>query len=259
MRPRDVRVELTATALPTPRSTALPIPSPDMPIGSIMRSVEDGRAAGSVGDVVAQLHRQHHASLCRLATVLLGDADRAEEVVQEAFLRTYRSWWRIRDHDRAVGYLRTTVVNLCRSQLRRRTVERRANRATWHDEDHRVDEASAPGSMGVPDQAEAVVGIRRALADLPPRQREIVAAYYFEDMSVAAIATSMGCAVGTVKSQLAKARQHLRQVLGEVPEDDLDATRPGDRGVRPGGGRGVGSGDDRGVGSGGGHDEVPGD
>jgi DNA-directed RNA polymerase specialized sigma24 family protein len=149
-----------------------------------------------------------------LATVLLGDAGRAEEVVQDAFLRVYRSWWRIRDQDRAQAYLRATVVNLCRSQLRRRMVEDRVNRATWTAEDRQAAAAPLPGSFGIPDDSGAVLALHR--------QREVVVLYYFEDLSVTAIAGIVGCAGGTVKSQLAKARRHLQQAMegssGEVPD-----------------------------------------
>lgn len=181
--------------------------------GVMVMSVGRRETVPSAADVVADLYDQHHASLCRLATVLLGDASRAEEIVQEAFLRTYRSWWRIREHDRAHGYVRATVVNLCHSQLRRRAVELRVNRAQWAEEERQATAVPGPGSFGVPDQSEAVVGLRHALGALPTRQREVVVLYYFEDMSVAAIAAAMGCSAGTVKSQLAKARHSLSGVM----------------------------------------------
>jgi len=194
--------------------------------GTMMTTVGRREKPPSAADAIASLYDQHHVALCRLATVLLGDASRAEEVVQEAFLRTYRSWWRVRDHDRAYGYLRVTVVNLCRSQLRRRTVESRANRAKWAEESRQAAAVPVPGSVGVPEQSEGVVGIRQALAGLPARQREIVVLYYFEDLSVATIATALHCSAGTVKSQLAKARHHLFVVMQDDQDPDA-ASIPG--------------------------------
>ena len=77
---------------------------------------------------VAALFDEHYAGLCRLATLLLDDRGAAEEVVQEAFLRTYSGWWRIRHPERARAYLRAAVVNQCRSRGRRRVSEDRGNR-----------------------------------------------------------------------------------------------------------------------------------
>lgn len=198
--------------------------------GVMVMSVGGRETVASAADAVADLYDQHHASLCRLATVLLGDASRAEEVVQEAFLRTYRSWWRIREHDRAHGYVRATVVNLCRSQLRRRMVELRVNRAQWAEEERQATAAPGPGSFGVPDQSEAVVGLRQALGALPTRQREVVVLYYFEDMSVAAIAATVGCSAGTVKSQLAKARHSLYGVMQSDRALDPGGSLPSEQG-----------------------------
>ena len=60
----------------------------------------------------------HYVGLCRLATVLLDDPGVAEEAVQEAFLRTFVGWRRIRQPERAHAYLRAAVVNQCRSRGR---------------------------------------------------------------------------------------------------------------------------------------------
>lgn len=75
---------------------------------------EHGQPDARRDDAVVALYREHYAGLCRLATMLLGDATTAEEVVQEAFLRTFAGWRRIRQPDRARWYLRAAVVNLCR-------------------------------------------------------------------------------------------------------------------------------------------------
>src|ERR671925_1351006 len=72
---------------------------------------------------IDELYRDVHVRTVRLALVLTGDAGVAEEVVQEAFVRVWRSWDRIRDRDAARAYLRRTVVNLSTSLLRRRTLE----------------------------------------------------------------------------------------------------------------------------------------
>ena len=166
--------------------------------------------APSATAALTVLFDRHHAALCRLATVLLGDAGAAEEVVQDAFLRVHARWWRIRDHERAYAYLRTAVVNQCRSRLRRRVTERRAVHAQWVEDERRANTTVAEADL-----AGDVLVLTRALRALPDRQREAVVLYYYEDLAVAEVAAILGCAPGTVKSQLAKARATLERELGD--------------------------------------------
>jgi len=70
--------------------------------------------------VVAGLFREHGLALVRLAVLLTGDRATAEDVVQDAFLGFQRAQPRLRDQDKALAYLRASVVNGCRSVLRRR-------------------------------------------------------------------------------------------------------------------------------------------
>jgi RNA polymerase sigma-70 factor (sigma-E family) len=161
---------------------------------------------------VAALFRKHYDGLCRLAVLLLGDRGAAEEVVQEAFLKTFSSWWRIRQLERAHWYLRTAVINQCRSRLRRRSSEDRSNRTVYATDPERqaVGRMDTDGTYG-PDDSLVVMD---AVRGLPPRQRETVILRYYEDLPEAEIAEILRCSVGTVKSQLAKARASLSVALG---------------------------------------------
>jgi RNA polymerase sigma-70 factor (sigma-E family) len=161
---------------------------------------------------VAALFDEHYGGLVRLATVLLGDASGAEEVVQEAFLATYAGWWRIRRPERAGWYLRAAVVNRCRSRGRRRATEDRGNRTVWATDGAVPDQWAAD----VAGEAMAVVAAVRAL---PERQREAVALFYYQDLAEADVAAAMGCSIGTVKSQLSKARATLARRLAEPAAD----------------------------------------
>jgi RNA polymerase sigma-70 factor (sigma-E family) len=168
------------------------------------RRVSDRRDAA-----VAALFDQHYAGLCRLATLLLDDPSLAEEVVQEAFLRTFAGWRRLRHPERAHAYLRVAVVNQCRSRGRRRTSERRGNRLVWAGTPD-IDPAAGTEGTG------EVLAVLDAVRALPPRQREAVVLRYYADLSEAEVAAALGCAVGTVKSQLSKARATLAVHLGDV-------------------------------------------
>ena len=66
------------------------------------------------------------------------DVDVAEEIAMEAFIKTFSGWARIRDVDRADAYLRRAVVNLCRSRIRRRSIEYRVNAVTYRREERRA-------------------------------------------------------------------------------------------------------------------------
>jgi RNA polymerase sigma-70 factor (sigma-E family) len=166
-------------------------------------------------DRVVALFEGHHEGLCRLAYMLLGDAGAAEDVVQEAFLRTFSGWRRLRDPGSAGFYLRRTVVNLCWSRLRRKGIEQRSNEAV-----HR-----AADTVALPDgdRVATVLAVLAAVRALPARQRMAVVLRYYADDSESNIAEAMSCSVGTVKSQLAKARATLTVTLAD--NDRPDRTR----------------------------------
>jgi RNA polymerase sigma-70 factor (sigma-E family) len=177
--------------------------------------VTERRPGTGRDELVEALFDQHYSGLCRLATLLTGDAAAAEEVVQEAFLRTYAGWWRIRQPERAQWYLRAAVVNQCRSRGRRRSSEDRGNRTVWATD-------GAPPRRWETDDVGETMAVLDAVRSLPRRQREAVVLRYYEDLSEADVAAALGCSVGTVKSQLFKARASLAEQLRD-PDD-----RPGD-------------------------------
>ncbi|MEA2435057.1 MAG: hypothetical protein QOG54_2514 [Actinomycetota bacterium] len=161
---------------------------------------------------VAALFNKHYTPMCRLAFVILGDSALAEEIVMEALLKTFSGWRRIRDHERAEFYLKRAVVNLCRSRIRRKMVEQRASALM---------DRSAAISTWDPSQSDTRRAVWDAVRKLPERQRASVVLRYFEDLPEAEIAEVLDCSVGTVKSQLFKARQKLGSVLGaEAPGGD---------------------------------------
>lgn len=164
-------------------------------------AVNDGRDRA-----VAALFDAHYAGLCRLATLLLDDPGQAEEAVQEAFLRTFAGWRRIRHPEHAHAYLRAAVVNQCRSRGRRRSTEDRGNRAVWAG----VRDGVGPSDV---ERAGDVLVVLDAVRALPARQREAVVLRYYADLTEAEVARALGCSVGTVKSQLSKARATLSRLL----------------------------------------------
>jgi len=159
-------------------------------------------------DLLTALYTTHYRELVRLAAFLTGDRDNAEEVVQDAYVKVHGSWRGVRELDKAEAYLRTTVVNLCRSRLRRRQV------AAKHRPEPLRDMASAETSAMVQVQRDLVL---QALQELPRRQREAVVLRYYGDLTEAQTAAAMGCSVGAVKSHTSRAMAALRPLLEERP------------------------------------------
>src|SRR5947209_12075633 len=126
---------------------------------------DEAVARADVDDQLTQLYTAHYRSLVRLAAFLTGDRDNAEEVVQDAYVKVHGSWRGLRDPAKAEAYLRTTVVNLSRSRLRRRQVAAKHRAEPLRD----VDSAESGAMRTV--QRDAVL---QALHQLPARQREAV-------------------------------------------------------------------------------------
>jgi RNA polymerase sigma-70 factor (sigma-E family) len=150
-----------------------------------------------------ELFRRHFASLCRTAFLLTGSASVAEEIVMEAFARSLPRWAAVENAEQPAAYLRGAVVNLCASRVRRLGAERRARERSGTSPKARWDAELA-------DETRVVV---EAVRRLPDRQRACVVLRYFEDLPEQDIARCLGCSIGTVKSQLAKARVRLATLL----------------------------------------------
>lgn len=141
-----------------------------------------------------------YPSLLRFAYFVTGDRSAAEDAVQEAFLRIYMSG--ARSHPAGYGaYARKTIVNLHRTSFRRKTREHEAFARAGEPE------ATSPDT-GVHDE------VWRAILELSPRQRAVVALRYYEDRSQKEVAEALGMSVGAVKKQMNRAMTRLREALG---------------------------------------------
>jgi len=159
-------------------------------------------------DALAVLHRDHYASLVRLATLVVGDVGLAEQVTQDAFVKLHLRWGGLRHIDKAPAYLRSAVLNGARSQIRRRKVKDRFDARRTVAPAIVTPESAA---LGRDDHERVVAALRR----LPERQREAVALRYYLDLSEADIAAAMGVSAGSVKSHLHRGLASLARHLGE--------------------------------------------
>ena len=157
---------------------------------------------------VTALFEAHALGLVKLAKVMLGDQSIAEDVVQDAFVGMYRKWASLQDRDKALGYLRNSVLNDCRTAHRSRT---RRDRALL----------LAPDGEGIVSAEEsALIGeanreVIAALRALPARQREAVVLRYYLDLTEDQAAQAMHVSLGTVKSAASRGRAALARMLKE--------------------------------------------
>ena len=161
---------------------------------------------------ITELYHAHWHRLVRLAWLLLRDQLAAEDVVQDAFVATHRSWASIRDGGRVVGYLQTAVVNGCRSVQRHNVVVDRQNARD-------AAAADAPGrdSLGSA-ETHVLQGAERdtvvdALRTLPTRQREVLVLRYYGGLSEAQIAASLEISPGAVKTHAHRGLTALRHTI----------------------------------------------
>jgi RNA polymerase sigma-70 factor (sigma-E family) len=155
---------------------------------------------------VAALYRDSAVGLIRLAYVMLDDLPDAEDVVQEAFCGLYRRWDRLKDADSAMFYVRASVLNGCRSALRRRAVRRRVL----------ADQPPAVSAEAMVLSGEEREEVIRVVGRLPHRQREALVLRFYLDLPDEQIARVMGIRPGTVRSATCRALEALGRALKET-------------------------------------------
>ena len=169
--------------------------------------------AGSASRQVTELYEAHALSLARLALVMLGDAAAAEDVVQDAFLGLYRRWDRLADPAAAQSYLRTSVLNGCRTALRRRArdgvLSAGADAQAAVLTGPSLESAEATVTRGEEHRA-VLAAIRR----LPARQREALVLRYYLDLTEDQTAEAMRVSRGTVKSATSRAVAAVGRMIG---------------------------------------------
>ncbi len=165
-------------------------------------------AAGPASaDAVTELYRVHALGLIRLGVVMLGDRPAAEDAVQDAFCGLYRRWHHLSDPAKALSYVRSSVINNCRTALRRRRHQGGLDPST----------GDPPGESA---EALALIGeehrqVLAAIQRLPARQREVLVLRFYLDLDEGQIAASMRISRGTVKSTTSRALAALGRILGE--------------------------------------------
>ncbi|MBU2666406.1 SigE family RNA polymerase sigma factor [Actinoplanes bogorensis] len=161
-------------------------------------------------DAFQRLFEAHHADLSRLAYLLTGEPNAADDLAADAFVEIWRHWERVAAADSPLAYARGIVANLARQWIRRRTRER----------------AGLLGLVmrrpGAEPDATAVLDVRAALRRLPPRRRECVVLRYAFDVPEREVAAILGISVGAVKSQASRGAAQLSNYLRDLPVAHVD-------------------------------------
>ncbi|HEY7070201.1 MAG TPA: SigE family RNA polymerase sigma factor [Acidimicrobiales bacterium] len=160
---------------------------------------DDPVTSGEAAAVLAlasfeETYRACYGRLTRVAHLILGSNEVAEEIVQDAFVALYPRFASVQSPE---AYLRRTVVNGCRAWIRRKQTGYRLARP----------------EVAITARAPELDETWAALDRLTPGQRTAVVLRYYGDLSLAEIAELTGTRVGTVKSQLHRALAQLKEVL----------------------------------------------
>jgi RNA polymerase sigma-70 factor (sigma-E family) len=147
------------------------------------------------------------AALRRLAFVLTGNLNDADDLLQTTLVKVIWSWQRVSRAENPDAYVKRMMVNAASTTWRRRKSNREVLLA------HPPDRATPDGGTA---QTENRAVLMAALGRLPARQRAIVLLRYHEDMSEADTATLLQCSVGTVKSQASRGLARMRSELSSV-------------------------------------------
>lgn len=156
------------------------------------------------GDEFAEFASANREALMRSASLLVGDRHAGEDLVQDALVRLYQAWSRVRP-ETALAYARQIMVNLAKDTYRARSRRPQTvgiDDPSWARRDEPV---STDAFAGVDDRDDIV----RRLAMLAPRERTMVVMRFYFDYTEARVAKELGVSVGTVKSTTSRALAKL--------------------------------------------------
>jgi RNA polymerase sigma-70 factor (sigma-E family) len=174
-----------------------------------LRLVADNSRTGTARAGVVTLYNEQFRNVARLAYLLCGNTQQADDLAHDAFVRLYEHWDRVDDPAKRLAYLRSIVVNLAHSAHRRAATARRhagapmlaEGGATTSAEDEAMARSSRPDVIA-------------ALGTLPDRQRTAVVLRHWLHMTEGEIAEAMECSVGSVRTHIARGHHTLAQRLG---------------------------------------------
>jgi RNA polymerase sigma-70 factor (ECF subfamily) len=175
-----------------------------LPRSHVAAATGKGKRMKSVDVEFREFVAARSRGLVRTAYLLVGDWAHAEDLVQTSLTKTYMAWRRLGEIDAVDAYVRRVLVTTATSWWRRR----------WHGERP----TAVMPERAAPDRIEEQIerqALWRHVQALPPRQRAVLVLRFYEDLTEVETARVLDVAVGTVKSQSARALATLRARLAE--------------------------------------------
>jgi RNA polymerase sigma factor (sigma-70 family) len=156
---------------------------------------------------------EEHAYVARLVGRLTGWRSDVDDLVQDVFVSALGGWSKFRGECSARTWLTRIALNKCRSHGRRRWLRERLF-ATWQE--RRV--TSVSECTQIANENETAEHVRRAVAQLGPRDREVIVLHYLEQLSPADMAATLNISQNAVEVRLTRARKRLKEILGGESE-----------------------------------------
>lgn len=157
------------------------------------------------------LYRKYERQVYRAALAILGNAQAAEEVLQDCFLRAYQHLHRLNGQPSVSPWLHRVAVNLCYSHLRRNYLSQAT--VSLESLSNRLFPSPGPSPEERTQRSETSAAIQSAIAALGFKHRSVIVLYYLQEFSLEEVAYILDCPVGTVKSRLHYARKELSKRL----------------------------------------------
>lgn len=164
-------------------------------------------------DAAEVLYKTYYDHVLRQVVAVTGNPECAVDSTQEAFLRAFERFDTLKDHSRFSSWVTSIALNVARDTLRKRGREPPAgegevvgSRYTLLDH-KRVEEEVF--------RREDIRSLQEAICSMPGELRAVVMLFYMQGMDTRAVSESLGIPVGTVKSRLSRARDHLRRIIGD--------------------------------------------
>jgi len=178
--------------------------------------------------VLDEVMRERSPRLLAYARLLTGDDAEAQDVLQDALVRSFSRGRAFDNANVAEAYVRRAIPSVFIDRLRRRKAAERA-----HDRD-----VALGGRDVLTSDRDVVIDVRAALAALPPQERACVVLRFYDDLTVPQVSAQLGIAEGTVKRYLSDASGKLARLLGEEIDASHEATgvpviAPAGKGARP--------------------------
>jgi len=180
------------------------------------------RTAAGDREAFATLYHRHHAMVYRFARLMTGSDSAAEDIVQEVFLVVMRDASR---YDPARSALSSYLYGVARHHTRRRLARDRQF-VGFESAAADVAEPIADGDVTATlERRQTLLQLRRAIVSLPRRYREVIVLCDLQDVSYSDASTVLGCAIGTVRSRLHRARHLLTRKMGRAAGSEEDHPR----------------------------------